>query len=247
MDTNLIFIDNKYTKWYYSIIQNAQVRNAVGYKESHHILPKSLGGTNSYDNLVDLTAREHFICHWLLTKMVFNKKHRYQMWNAFSCMLYRKNKNQERYKINSRIFENIKKIGAGIKSINFAGVSNPMFGKSHSEESKIKMSVSHTGKKKSVEARSNMSLSRLGKSKTESHKKSLKKSWEENREKRSGENSSWHGRTHVEETKEKIRQKILSMPLHTCEHCGKINTKGNYKRWHGGNCKTIQGELQFQS
>jgi hypothetical protein len=54
MDTNLIFIDNKYTKWYYSIIQNAQVRNAVGYKESHHILPKSLGGTNKKDNIVKL-------------------------------------------------------------------------------------------------------------------------------------------------------------------------------------------------
>ena len=23
----------------------------------------------------------------------------------------------------------------------------------------------------------------------------------------------------------------------TCEHCGKITTKGNYRRWHGDNCR----------
>jgi hypothetical protein len=37
-----------------------------GYFESHHIIPKSLGGTNDSDNLVLLTAREHYIAHLLL-------------------------------------------------------------------------------------------------------------------------------------------------------------------------------------
>lgn len=45
--------------------------------------------------------------------------------------------------------------------------------------------------------------------------------------------------------KEKIRQGVLNMPLHTCEHCGKTTTKGNYKRWHNNNCKVIKGELKF--
>ena len=39
------------------------------YYEVHHILPKSLGGSNDKTNLVMLTAREHFICHWLLVKI----------------------------------------------------------------------------------------------------------------------------------------------------------------------------------
>lgn len=39
-----------------------------GYYEKHHIIPKSFGG-NKENNLVKLTAREHFICHWLLVKM----------------------------------------------------------------------------------------------------------------------------------------------------------------------------------
>jgi len=35
--------------------------------ERHHILPRSLGGTNTADNLIALTAREHWIAHRLLS------------------------------------------------------------------------------------------------------------------------------------------------------------------------------------
>lgn len=37
--------------------------------ESHHIVPKSIAGSNDKANLVLLTFREHFLAHWLLTKM----------------------------------------------------------------------------------------------------------------------------------------------------------------------------------
>ena len=68
----MIFIDNKYTKWYYAIVQNANLRVLPEdiYVEKHHIIPCSLDGDNSKENLVKLTAREHFVCHLLLTKMV---------------------------------------------------------------------------------------------------------------------------------------------------------------------------------
>lgn len=64
---------NKYDKWYRSLIENAERRawtkkNAPCYVESHHIIPKSLGGTNDKNNLVLLTAREHYIAHLLLCK-----------------------------------------------------------------------------------------------------------------------------------------------------------------------------------
>lgn len=64
----MIFIDNKYTHWYYSIV-NAAVSRATPtyYTEKHHIVPRSLGGNNSASNLVKLTAKEHFVCHRLLT------------------------------------------------------------------------------------------------------------------------------------------------------------------------------------
>ena len=101
----MLFIANKYTRWYYDIVDRAKTRTSLAdnYYEKHHIVPKSLGGNNSTDNLINLSAREHFICHWLLTKMVSNKKEKYQMWNAFSCMLYRENLNQERHTVTSRV------------------------------------------------------------------------------------------------------------------------------------------------
>lgn len=50
---------------------NAHGREFIkGVHEKHHILPKSLGGSNERSNIVCLTYREHFIAHWLLTKFV---------------------------------------------------------------------------------------------------------------------------------------------------------------------------------
>jgi hypothetical protein len=65
----MLFIDNKYTHTYYKIIERSKSRIIPYYTEKHHIIPKSLGGSNKKDNLALLTAREHFICHLLLTKM----------------------------------------------------------------------------------------------------------------------------------------------------------------------------------
>lgn len=67
----MIFIANKYTRVYFSIIENAKARTLpkTEYREKHHIVPRSLGGNDDPKNLVDLTAREHFVCHKLLIKM----------------------------------------------------------------------------------------------------------------------------------------------------------------------------------
>lgn len=64
-----MFKENKYTQIYYSIIARSKSRTLQGYVERHHIIPKSLGGNNSVDNIAVLTAREHYICHRLLVKM----------------------------------------------------------------------------------------------------------------------------------------------------------------------------------
>lgn len=67
----MIFIPNRYTRIYYSIVERAQQRSLPGsvYTETHHIIPKSLGGSNNFDNLVKLTFKEHRLCHKLLVKM----------------------------------------------------------------------------------------------------------------------------------------------------------------------------------
>jgi hypothetical protein len=175
----MLFNATKYTRWYYDIINRAKIRSTSGYIEKHHIVPKSLGGNNNLENLVRLTAREHFICHWLLTKMVSNKKEKYQMWNAFSCMLYRENPNQERHKVTSRVFENIKSVGARIKSEKFSGENNPMFGrkgvlnphygKKKSAEHIANLSKAHKGQIRTVEARAKQSVTTKGRTQTQEH------------------------------------------------------------------------------
>ena len=64
-----------------------EAKYMLGYVEGHHILPKSFkqGGEKDKSNLVYLTAREHFICHWLLTKM-FTDQCLHKMQYAFKCL-----------------------------------------------------------------------------------------------------------------------------------------------------------------
>lgn len=127
-----MFLDNKYTKWYNSIVEFARSRAipTEAYVEKHHIIPRSLGGTNSRKNIVTLTAKEHFICHLLLTKMVESNYQR-KMIYAFTNMS-RSSGTQQRY-INARLFESFKKK------------------RTHSEETKKLLSDSHKGLKQTSE------------------------------------------------------------------------------------------------
>ena len=110
-----ISLPNKYTKWYCQIVDRAQKRTKIrkeanklfGYSESHHILPKSLkmGGEKDKENIVFLTAREHFICHWLLIKMIREIEFKRKMAYALHKMLHSKNKFQNRYIPKSKTYE----------------------------------------------------------------------------------------------------------------------------------------------
>lgn len=62
-----------YTKHYNLLVDRAKRRLLEGYTEIHHIIPESMGGGDEIDNLVGLTAREHFIAHQLLVKMYPNE------------------------------------------------------------------------------------------------------------------------------------------------------------------------------
>jgi len=66
-------VNNRWGKIYHSLIQNARNQNRSkkdAYFENHHILPRSMGGTNQKTNLVLLTAREHYVAHLLLVRCV---------------------------------------------------------------------------------------------------------------------------------------------------------------------------------
>lgn len=103
------FINNKYTKIYYAIIEKAKTINRLDeYTEKHHIIPKSLGGSNEKDNLVALTGREHFICHILLTKMLEGPLRKKMIFAAWAMATLRR-PDQYRYKLTARQYETLRK------------------------------------------------------------------------------------------------------------------------------------------
>jgi hypothetical protein len=102
-----MYLDNKYTKWYNSIIENSNNRTIDGYTEKHHIIPRSLGGNDDSSNLAILTAREHFICHLLLTKMTTGNA-RYKMCFALHMITNARNIGEGRYTPTSRLYEHTK-------------------------------------------------------------------------------------------------------------------------------------------
>jgi hypothetical protein len=92
-----------YKKHYDLLIESRKNRKLIDgeYYEIHHITPKSMGGTNKPSNLIKLTAREHFIAHWLLWRIHQNS----EMAFAFYCLTYM-SKNQKVK--SSRIYEECK-------------------------------------------------------------------------------------------------------------------------------------------
>lgn len=107
----MIFIDNKYTRFYYAIVNKARSehrkKDSKLYEE-HHILPVSMGGSNEKENLVFLTFREHFLVHWLLTKMVTGSA-LYSMNHAMHMMTTKSKTHHARTKLSSHQYARIRK------------------------------------------------------------------------------------------------------------------------------------------
>jgi hypothetical protein len=119
----LFLVDSKYTKWYFELIGKAQSRTLPKevYTEKHHIIPKSLGGDNGKDNLVKLTAREHFIAHLFLYRCVASKQHKMKMGSAVHKMY--QGKDGIRYK-NTLFYESARKaVSEHIREVNTGSVA----------------------------------------------------------------------------------------------------------------------------
>lgn len=131
-----MFIKNKYYKWYYNIIRNAcqdHLNRVSGYYEKHHIIPRCLGGNDTAQNLVKLTAKEHFVCHRLLVYMTTGKD---KSKMSYALLMFVRNTPQlNRTKITSKTYTTIKKLISEASSALHTG-------KIVSAESREKMSIS---------------------------------------------------------------------------------------------------------
>lgn len=128
-----------------------------GYVERHHILPRSLSGSNDSSNLVCLTAREHFLAHVLLAKM-----HGGNLWLPVVRMKTAKNGS----KANSRLYEIA-------RSANALEVGKRLKGTTLTEAHKKKIGDSGRGAKRSSETKQKISAALRNKPKSEQHKQAL--------------------------------------------------------------------------
>jgi len=243
---------NKYTRWYNQIINRAQKRVIEGYTERHHIQPRSLGGTDSVDNLVDLTAREHFVCHWLLTKMTAGED-RYKMINALRMMRAEK-PGQQRYNtlITSRVYENIKQEYAHMQSILRSGSGNGFYGKTHTPEARKRISEANKGRVQTLEEKEKQIAAITGRK-----REPFSEEWRAKMaDKKKGEKNPRFGVEVSSDTRKKIGDKIRGRkqtdeekarrgaanlgkvkPKKLCSHCNQMIAVNTYPRFHGDNCR----------
>lgn len=140
------------------------------YFEGHHIIPKCKGGTGNSNrgktnpNIVLLTAREHFLAHWLLWRIYRDR----QTALAFHKMLSNTSKTQrikssrgfeearEAFRLTNIgnkhgvgktkiVSESQKKKQSEIMKGRYVGELNPFFGKKHSDQTKEKLRKSREG------------------------------------------------------------------------------------------------------
>jgi hypothetical protein len=164
-----MFINNHYTRIYFNIIERARKQPATGYTERHHIVPKSLGGTNDVLNIVRLNAREHFICHRLLTRMTRGEARKKMVFAAWRmCSNSRKMK---RTTINSRTYLILKEeMVETLRALPRTPEWRAKIGAKHrnkvvTAETKAKLAALRLGKK--IKTRSQESYIEMGKKRRE--------------------------------------------------------------------------------
>lgn len=139
-----------YQSHYEKLIAKAKSRiEVLEYSEKHHIVPKSLGGSNAKSNIVALSGREHFLAHMFLAKI-----HGKGLWQA-ARMMRNKSKVQGRKWSNSRLYEMAKREWSKYlsdkprpKHVNEA-IRKAKTGLKASEETKAKMSLVRKGRARS--------------------------------------------------------------------------------------------------
>lgn len=206
-----------YQKHYDNLINLAKTRKLDSYKESHHIVPRCMGGSDESDNLVDLSAREHYLAHQLLVKIY---PHQHGLIKACRMMCI-SSRGQIR---NNREYEWIR------KKIN--SLPGSMTGRKHSAETRQKMSQSAKGKQKSQSHRKALSVAFTGVTYiTDSGREKIRQT---------------HLNKNVSnETRQAMSKSIKKINIDvTCPWCGKTGKLTGMKSWHFDRCKENPNGLQ---
>jgi len=152
-----MFLENRCKQIYDAICERARNRCLSVYTEKHHVIPKSLGGTNQKDNLVQLTAREHFIAHLCLVRCTEGENKKKMVYAAFRLANGRRN-----VRVTSRIYQSLKE-NLVPSDLTKRRISKSMKGKRN-----------RFGTTTSAETRQSLSLIRRGIPKSQQHKEAIR-------------------------------------------------------------------------
>ena len=170
---------------YSALVNRRKTHPATGRVEKHHIVPKSLGGSDNKSNLVSLTPREHYVAHRLLAKM-----HGGPMWAALAFMSRGAVNSAAGVVVPSRVYALAKQKDAEWRVDRYKGEGNPFYGKTFTEEQPVKL----RGKRVSVEGKNNPNY---GGKRSDATKRKISES-------QRGKNNPFFGKKHSPESKKKM-------------------------------------------
>lgn len=205
-----------YLACYNRLIDKAKTRVLVEYKETHHILPRCMGGNDDLTNLVELTPEEHFVAHQLLIKMypgvdklVFAAK----MMTIGSSNHHRGNKLYGW--LRRRFIESISKPCSEQTKVKIGNANKGKGGRNaiYTEERRLQVSAQWTGVIRSEDTKQKISDARKGIQFSDEHRQKLKDS-----------------------AKNRVYKKTV------CPFCNKEGTVHKMKQFHFDNCKLKEFE-----
>lgn len=153
--TNMSDNSKKWLNHYEKLIsrsKNRSIENNLKYVERHHIIPKSMNGSNDEINIAFLTPEEHYIAHLLLVKIFPNN---FNLAYAANMMC-----------VSTRYVKRNNKLYGWLRRKISEATSNKFKGKHLSDEHKQKLSIALKGK-------SNKKL--IGRKLSNEHKNKIRK------------------------------------------------------------------------
>ncbi|WCZ66232.1 homing endonuclease [Yersinia phage MHG19] len=232
-----------YTSIYEKLISRAKTREISTYTESHHIIPKCMGGSNDEYNLVRLTPEEHYLAHQLLIKIYPNNGklvYAAKMMCVSTQYARRSNKSYGWIRRRYSELEKSKVVSKETKSKMSEAVAN-----------KPKVTCPHCGKTGLTGNMNRWHFDNCSKHPTSPKVHVMK---QETKEKIKASvanvihkitNCEFCGlegkecviKAHQNFCKSNPNRKIKQDKTDVCKHCGKVASVGNIRRWHNDNCK----------
>lgn len=203
---------------YKRFIESLRTQSIDGYAEVHHIVPRSMGGLDTADNLIRLSARQHYVAHWMLARACGGSAAR-----AFFMM-----SNFGKYgRVGSKTYEIARKEYSELVSEQMRTRVMPPV----SAETRAKQRAAKLGRKLTLEHIRKVRLAQIGKKYGPEFARKVS-------EGKRGHGNGRTGSTHSDATKLKLSEANRNRPIVVCPHCQKaVKDHGGAKRWHFDRCR----------